>query len=687
MSQAIEFTSIEVENIFAYEGKSTIDLRDCNGDRSIVVISGQNGAGKTSLLNAIKLLFLGPENEEIRRVGFGGIALSPKHFVLGQPGRWYGVFNKHARDISDRSRVKLSWVQDGKPTTLERVFSRTSNTTFTDQLIITHSGQHLTDSESRAFLASLAPSEIVPFYFFDGEQVQSFADAEEGRERGEIERLLKLSFITDLLRELDSYSKSKRRAGLPTEVQHEIVQAENALREAEAKIESLNRLRIETETESEELSRKQEQLDSHRDGLRTGISEEEQRRMLNRIAILDMQREKLNADLCEVLPPEAPWLVNLGIVRQVYQLLDQQMTSSTDMSLSNKLHGELPQALRSSLSHLEPPVELSSSQYQAFSDAIKQALAQRGLSADACVSPLLLAVSPKQVKALRDRYLVWAERGPALVAAQTEQLRRMRSLTQEAEQARRDLEEAELTTEGAKHRFDELSTEIAALSRQIEAYRETLAELRIKEAQTAESAEQARQRIRQCEQRHSTVTKENRAYQLSLRVRRALEFFRDKKRMQIRQSVEDHLNERISVLLAPSQLIKSVTLDDLFVMRYFDEQGDEVARRSISAGMRQLVAMGMLWALRDESARELPVMIDTPLGRIDRENRSLLMSEYFPNAGKPLVLLPTNSEMDEDVLRSLDGFIRRRYEIQNEGGTRARIVQIDAKRYDGISTR
>lgn len=80
-------------------------------------------------------------------------------------------------------------------------------------------------------------------------------------------------------------------------------------------------------------------------------------------------------------------------------------------------------------------------------------------------------------------------------------------------------------------------------------------------------------------------------------------------------------------------------------------------------------------------------MIDTPLGRIDRENRSLLMSEYFPNAGKPLVLLPTNSEMDEDVLRSLDGFIRRRYEIQNEGGTRARIVQIDANRYEGISTR
>ena len=113
MSHTIEFTSIEVENIFAYEGKSTIDLSDCNGDRNIVVISGHNGAGKTSLLNAIKLLFLGPESEEIRRVGFGGVALSPKQYVLGQPGRWYGVFNKFARDASDHARVKLSWMQEG----------------------------------------------------------------------------------------------------------------------------------------------------------------------------------------------------------------------------------------------------------------------------------------------------------------------------------------------------------------------------------------------------------------------------------------------------------------------------------------------------------------------------------------------------------------------------------------------
>jgi DNA sulfur modification protein DndD len=92
--------------------------------------------------------------------------------------------------------------------------------------------------------------------------------------------------------------------------------------------------------------------------------------------------------------------------------------------------------------------------------------------------------------------------------------------------------------------------------------------------------------------------------------------------------------------------------------------------------MRQLAAMSLLWALKEEAQRPLPVVIDTPLGRIDRENRALLMSQYFPNAGLPLILLPTNSELSEEDLALLDDSIAARYEIQNVGGTSAQIIPV-----------
>ena len=129
-------------------------------------------------------------------------------------------------------------------------------------------------------------------------------------------------------------------------------------------------------------------------------------------------------------------------------------------------------------------------------------------------------------------------------------------------------------------------------------------------------------------------------------------------------------------MLGPTQLVRGVQLDNQFSVTYLDAAGDLVARHSMSAGMRQLAAMAMLWALKDEARRPLPVVIDTPLGRIDRENRSILMRDYFPNAGNPLVLLPTNTELSEDDLVQLSPRIGQRYVIRNDGGQRARIEEV-----------
>ena len=182
-------------------------------------------------------------------------------------------------------------------------------------------------------------------------------------------------------------------------------------------------------------------------------------------------------------------------------------------------------------------------------------------------------------------------------------------------------------------------------------------------------------RIADLEREFQEVARENTAYKLAIRTKRALDHYREVRRREVRASVERRLNERIAILLAPSELVRSITLSDEFVMSYYDERKREVPRLSISAGMRQLLAMAMLWALKDESEKPLPVIVDTPLGRIDRKNRDLLMTEYFPGAGDPLVLLPTETELGPADIDALDGRIRRRYRIENDGGDSARIVE------------
>ena len=61
----------------------------------------------------------------------------------------------------------------------------------------------------------------------------------------------------------------------------------------------------------------------------------------------------------------------------------------------------------------------------------------------------------------------------------------------------------------------------------------------------------------------------------------------------------------------------------------------------------------------------LPTVIDTPLGRLDSSHRQLLVERYFPNAGRQVLLLSTDEEIDEGLLRVLSPSIGVSYRLQH----------------------
>lgn len=667
----MKFHSLEVENIFAYKGLSRIELGDATEARNIIVVSGRNGAGKTSLLNAVKLLFLGHNDERIRRVGFGSTGVTAKQFVLGVPGRWYGVFNRAAR--ANTAQVALEWTDGDRRYRARRIYRLSKGgSDFESELLVTIDG--IATEEGDSVLNQLLPREVVPFFFFDGEQIQSLADAEIGREQAEIERLLGLSFVNHLLDNLQPYIREKSRAGLPDHVRLRIVEAENAVREARAQAEASNRARVQEEEERVELERRRRRLDDDRSRLRGGaLSDTERRRTEARIDVLEYQREQLALKLGETIPPEAPFLTNMPLVRETFQVLDGH-AGTADTSLAGRLHRDLAPRVIEGMAERPEPVALSEQQRAELPPVLGKALRDLGVEVSAPANPLLRSLSPKKLSALRDRFLVWSERGTPLLSAQQEDLRSMRQVVGELQRIRRELDEAELVSDEAKARHGELSAEIERVDAQITAAIERIAEHRIAEQRALRTLNEQQDRISELEAEHRQVVQQNSEYRLALNVKSALERYRDLRRGDIRASVESRLNERVGMLLGPSQLIRSVSLDDQFIMSYFDGLDQSVARHSISAGMRQLVAMAMLWALKDESQRPLPVIVDTPLGRIDRTNRGLLMREYFPNAGNPLVLLPTDTEFGPEGYEIIGDRICRRYRIENDGGDAATIV-------------
>ena len=86
----------------------------------------------------------------------------------------------------------------------------------------------------------------------------------------------------------------------------------------------------------------------------------------------------------------------------------------------------------------------------------------------------------------------------------------------------------------------------------------------------------------------------------------------------------------------------------------------------MSAGEKEILAISLIWALSKLAERDLPVVIDTPLGRLDTIHRTNIAKNYFPNAGQQVILLSTNTEVVGEELKAIKPYLNKTFIIRKE---------------------
>jgi|GEM_PF-1583998 len=111
-------------------------------------------------------------------------------------------------------------------------------------------------------------------------------------------------------------------------------------------------------------------------------------------------------------------------------------------------------------------------------------------------------------------------------------------------------------------------------------------------------------------------------------------------------SLEYAIVESFHHLARKPKLLHSVRIDPAsFQIALLDATGNDVPFQSFSAGERQLLATAILWALAEVSGRPVPLVIDTPLGRLDSHHRSHIVQRHLPAASHQVILLSTDKEI------------------------------------------
>jgi DNA sulfur modification protein DndD len=132
-----------------------------------------------------------------------------------------------------------------------------------------------------------------------------------------------------------------------------------------------------------------------------------------------------------------------------------------------------------------------------------------------------------------------------------------------------------------------------------------------------------------------------------------------------------------SQLWRKGDLVRRIDIDPRdFQVTLFDQHGRTVPKKQLSAGEKQIYAISVLRALAMASGRPLPMIVDTPLGRLDSDHRKHLVERYFPHASHQVVVFSTDTEIDRTYFQELAPSISHAYSLRYDP-TEARTIVED----------
>lgn len=152
--------------------------------------------------------------------------------------------------------------------------------------------------------------------------------------------------------------------------------------------------------------------------------------------------------------------------------------------------------------------------------------------------------------------------------------------------------------------------------------------------------------------------------------------YKDKLKSLRREEIEAAINKHFKELMTSHSFIDHIRVEENFGLRYENKQDNPIGMANLSAGMKQLAATALLWALKDVSGKTVPLIIDTPLARIDREHQENLLTKYYPSVGDQVIILPTDSELDKNKYSILKSYIYKEYRLENPDGESTQVKSI-----------
>ncbi len=658
---------LTLKNIGLFSGTQTIHLTP-KDSKSIILIGGMNGAGKTTLLDAICLCLYG------KRALGNRVSLSEYHYYLSEIIHRSPTGNLPINNAS--VSLEFEYARDGekKRYTVERSWKRQrGGKTVKEALAIYENDRVNTEFEAehwQDYINELIPIGVSQFFFFDGENVRKLVD-DSGHDvflRESIKALFGLNLVERLQSDLHIYANRLIKRDSPESVQQEIT-------EVELEIENLQSRLADVEVKSKKIATQIDDLESEIEQQENRLATEGGNYARQR-GNLNYQQEQLQTEIedlenkirvqCEALFPFA--LIPENLVRLKAQLLKElQLDEWKAKNRALKAHKDLLlEHLPSEAFWADISLDLESSQISEIQNKVASFLTEQ-------------LECPKELhgfKKIRERspaeydcILKWID------TCLNEVPQDFRESNDTLKTARSELKKVETTLQKVPpedvlkpiiENLSELNKTLGQLQKQKENIDETIHSLTYR----IENTERKREILyRTQQQRQAHIQRPERVKDVQTVLAEYTVQLTQAKMVTLSNAIVEGFNR----LSHKPDRIKRFELDpQTFAVTLYDTYNRSVSKDELSAGEQQIYTTALLWGLARTSGKLLPMILDTPLGRLDTIHRQLLVEHYFPYVSHQIVLLSTDTEIVGHLLSLLKPHISHTFRLvyqQTEGYT------------------
>ena len=648
---------VSICNLFAYYGKVSVTFRQSN-DKNLYCLYGNNGFGKTSFIRCAKLLFLGTGLNEGKAPNlisqfWKEKTLPPKTLILGGQG-FGGILNKHAlKEWQSEYYVAFSGSFQGKRFYIERRFGNVLTKELQEILTLKLDDIVYKNDEAQDKLATILPPLFVEFFFFDGEEIGSISGNIRTGLREKMEVILRITPIKILLEQMQKTRKELIENEEKNEQNKE--QLDSNARKLDDAQKDLEVTEKHIHTLSAKIQELQENIEQAQTTLHTLIANTDSERKLH-ISNKDNTENNL-AKTKNNLKESLKYVVSVAN-SEITQSLQQYMQTLQESVRNDDIGG------------FDKIVKMTGG------EILKNIIANDTMVKESqreIVYRLTLNLLNKMKEAatthnLPKSYIPYNRIHNIETSITYTKHTTLIKDIYEAKDLKKEIK-AIVDILNELNIDEDKKIQQESLQEEIKAYKEELAQKNKELIEKQQIRLELNNKIESLEKEKALLYARINTERINkkLKVLESLQHIITEYKEQLIETLREELCRGIKEsykTLLPNDNIVSVEMGQDFDITLKDIDGNEISVANQSSGQKQILAIAIFWTLSKLSHSTIPLIIDTPLARIDATNRQRIIQNYYAK-GHQVIVLPHNGEMGLKEYEYAKPYIAGLYKIDN----------------------